>query len=507
MDRLPSLGRTLATLRSIRGLSVEQCAGAIHIAPGELRDAEMGHVSPEVLDALARFHALDGEALLDAQIESLGQGTVFLLHGSCQDFSSTDLVPLERAMQAGRMLSALSGALDPDPPLKRRLDFFETPPAGPRPRDAALQGYRLARRVRTSVDVPEEPLRDARQLLEETFGVAVNVAELSSRGLQAASIVDRRGAAAAVVLGANDERREQNPEIARVHLAHELCHLLFDPAAPGLVRIALDEWDIDRPSRRRSATTNDLLESRAKGFAAEMLLPDRGLRSVLGVPRQVGSLVKACGLVDEARSHFGTPWEIATYHLRNLGFLADEVVTDVLNNPVRATHRIPTHLPEANSLPVYLDSLLKRDRATAAEFGVTRAALEAWSPSGALPRFVAAAQGTFDTVIERRGRDVLAQVMTEVAADRRLEATDLLVDHLDVLFRRGEFDAARCWVVTLDPTALPPETIGGALMVTAHARTELGKVRCDFVDRALAALRARWGLPDDAITRIRGQFA
>ena len=57
--------------------------------------------------------------------------------------------------------------------------------------------------------------------------------------------------------------RRTNAVLARVYLAHELCHVLFDPSDGGL-HIVLDVGS-DRDVQAA--------EQRARAFAAELLLP------------------------------------------------------------------------------------------------------------------------------------------------------------------------------------------------------------------------------------------
>jgi Zn-dependent peptidase ImmA (M78 family) len=155
----------------------------------------------------------------------------------------------------------------------------------------------------------KEPLADLRDLVESRFGAIVVSRQLASKKVTAAAV--RAGVAAAIVLAANDTQRAANPLVTRVNLAHELCHALFDPLVGGL-QIVLDENN----DRKVNAA-----EQRARAFAAEFLLPLEGLSALLGPPLTTSDADAASRMVARARSHFGTPHEIAANHLCNLGFV------------------------------------------------------------------------------------------------------------------------------------------------------------------------------------------
>jgi hypothetical protein len=130
----------------------------------------------------------------------------------------------------GKALFSLSGEV-----VKARLaqlaieEVLEGPDNAP-----AQQGYALARRVRGVLGCQSEPLEDMRALLEDEFGIAVLLSPLATKRLPAVSARSAARQGAAVVLNASDEDRHKNPLLDRVHLAHELCHILFDPKESGV---------------------------------------------------------------------------------------------------------------------------------------------------------------------------------------------------------------------------------------------------------------------------------
>lgn len=215
METLTKLGQTLATLRSIRGLSLDEAATQSGLASGELREAEAGRVTPEVREGLAKFFGLDAELLSEGIAtpapEKASSGTVFLFHGASQDFDPADWGVLEHAMQSARVFSTRTKrGLDG---LKERLAFLPLRPVGPQRRDAAKQGHRLARQVRARLALHGEAVGDFRALLEERLGVVVLVDTLSTVDLRAASILDVGRVGAAALLSDADELRRVCREI------------------------------------------------------------------------------------------------------------------------------------------------------------------------------------------------------------------------------------------------------------------------------------------------------
>ena len=98
----------------------------------------------------------------------------------------------------------------------------------------------------------------------------------------------------------------------------------------------------------------ELAEARARGFAAELLLPERGLRSLLGEPRKAADVAKAHGLVKKARLHFSTPWEIAVWHLANRDHIARRLVWQLLYLGPEGRPRQSTRLPKGNAPSIAL---------------------------------------------------------------------------------------------------------------------------------------------------------
>jgi hypothetical protein len=495
MDRVAELGKALAQLRLLQSLSIEACASRIDTTIDVLTAAERGDIDPTVLENLARLHHLDLESLRRGIVLPVEAGTgasVFLLRGACPALDARDLGVLGRAMRMGRTMTALSAGNDNGEPLRRRMRFTPVGPQGPLPADAARQGYKLARKVRAELKLDGEPLGDMRVFFEEQLGIAVAVDELASYDLRAASIVDMNRAAAAVVLASPHPDLERNPTLARVYLAHELGHVLFDPGTPRTIRLALDNRTM------LGEGPIDLLESRAKGFAAEFLIPHEGLCALFGEPLiPVANLGEAREMVARTRDHFGTPNEIAIRHLGNLGFIRQELILDLLTRPGQSKAQLVTTLPKPAAMPRLLEELLSASPATPLPH--TDPSL---TEARAVPSFADDARAAAARAMDDLSARTLEGALDALSQGREIEAGDALIEHLDDLFLAGEFDVARRMLARLDPRRLPPKVLSGVLMVTKAAKAELGDDRIAFVERARAALSDTWRLRPEQVEAI-----
>jgi Zn-dependent peptidase ImmA (M78 family)/transcriptional regulator with XRE-family HTH domain len=273
-----------------------------------LENGQPGITTDQLVD-VAKALSLDPVELLGGNEVPRILPSVFLRHSPLQDFNSDDSSVLDYALEQGRHLSNLRSLLR-EPPSALQVKVFENRLTGvDHPEAPAKEGYRLAGTVRKWIGNTATPIQDLGILVEERFGIAILVLVLKTSRSAAASI--RAGESAAIVLSDRDLQRRANPLLARVHLAHELCHLLFDPSEGGL-HIVIDSF-VDRKAH--------VAEQRAKAFAAEFLLPLDGLVQLLGSPRGVSEIKAAQDLVAKARAHFGTPHEIAANHLCNLNFV------------------------------------------------------------------------------------------------------------------------------------------------------------------------------------------
>lgn len=347
---LQQIGDIVSRVRAREGLSPDVLAQRAEVAESALIALEHGlpGLSTAALDRVASQLGLDGSALLAGQEVARPRVSVFLRHTGTQDFDHAAAAPLDQALESGRTLRSLNARLG-RPATGRGDGTFRAHEATAQPE---RDGYACARSVRAWLNVPVDPLGDLRELLEERLEIAVVTAWLP-RKLTAASVRDGSGAAAAV-LNEWDEDRSANPQLARVHLAHELCHLLFDPSEGG-VHLVCDVRDDNAKLIERA-------EKRARAFAAEFLLPLDGLTALLGPPLRERGAMKPRRMVAEARTHFSTPWEIAVNHLCNRKFVEPELRERLLREGPRGTvpGRIGTKLPPPDRPSIALRDRVRR---------------------------------------------------------------------------------------------------------------------------------------------------
>ncbi|NOY89852.1 MAG: helix-turn-helix transcriptional regulator [Deltaproteobacteria bacterium] len=473
----------LKELRSLAGLSLEQCAQRLGVASEEVTSAERGE--DDVLAArLAELYAVDPDQLQEGlltPVAGVEAVTVFLLQGAYQDFYAEDLSVLDRAMRAGRLVAGLDGAADR---ATRRLQFVPTSPTGPRPADAARQGHKLAGLVRARLGLGSDPLPDLRVLLEEQLGIAVVLDALTD--LRAASVLDAGRAAAAVVLADTDPHLTRNSLLARVYLTHELCHLLFDPTAPGRVRITLDDRDGEL-SDVGNLAIEALLEARAKGFAAELLMPLAGLTVLLGPAQKATAASMKRSLVQRVCANFGTPWEIASNHLSNHGFIASRKVVRptggwLEERLVGHTTSLPDHAAPPRILGTDLAPVLLAEITDAPPDYVQHARSQA-------------ADVAKQTMVQMRNA-----MHEDLQGSRPIAAVDRLARWLDDMMYAGEFELIETLLGELDPKDVPPSASTAALALTRPVRAKVNPGRQKLLDSLEDALLKIWGV-DETLAR------
>jgi hypothetical protein len=317
-----------------------------------------------------------------------------------------------------------------------------------------------------------EPIRDASLLLQDSLGIAVFVPEFPSETIEAASIVDE-GRVAACAMISSRVAVSSDPRM-RVLLAHELCHVLFDPARPGTVRLSVHN------AQRNTA----LEESRAKGFAAEFLLPRSGLVKILGEPKEERSLEASRVLVQRARKEFLTTSEIAVWHLKNHRFIAWEVAEVLVEESVSAQVVVHTSLPQPGVQtiappPKSLD--------------------ESVETSVVLAKVVAKQAAT---IRDEAAKRILALAMSTT---HELEATDDLLLVLDRHLAASNFELFGLVLDKADCSNLRTNVLGGLLLLSKAARSRLPKQTSAFEGRAFSALKTK--LSAHEFERVRVQLA
>jgi Zn-dependent peptidase ImmA (M78 family)/transcriptional regulator with XRE-family HTH domain len=132
-------------------------------------------------------------------------------------------------------------------------------------RPAYLVGYELAQAFRKELDLSTGPIPSMRELVEIQLATPVIQAPLGE--MIAGATVQSTRQHRAIVL--NVHGKNADPRVRRTTMAHELCHLLFDPS-PQLQDLRVDEYDaLDERDDLRA----DPIEQRANAFAVELLAP------------------------------------------------------------------------------------------------------------------------------------------------------------------------------------------------------------------------------------------
>lgn len=156
------------------------------------------------------------------------------------------------------------------------------------------QGYQLAESVRSALGNPTDYL-DVEGLLVK-LGVPTVEVSLSDGQLDGGAVCDETHGPAVFL-------NPHSPRVSvswgrRMVLAHELCHLLFDRHRAIPLAVVSGPW------------APPGLERRANAFAAELLLPKRGLARL--ATKWTGD-----DLVEQATSTFGVGYQTASWQVEN----------------------------------------------------------------------------------------------------------------------------------------------------------------------------------------------
>lgn len=297
---LPSLirlGTEAWPLRELAATSGIETAALQRAQRGDLSGWDVGMVV-----RLARLVGADPAAALSGEPLPVPKLLAFLREAS-KGVHPRDTIALRRALSRASAVRAAG----------LRTAHTYAPSRAPS-RNAYAAGYAAAQRVRRDVGCPTEPLRDLRGVIEGQLGVLVVAMELESPDLEALAVADDKGAA--IVLNVRLPRR---PEIWRRSVAHELCHVLFDPKDQ---EVMVDALETGAEERHSPDAQRESREQRARAFAAELLVPLRALRAMYASP--VLGVDQARARVVEVSTRFGAPWELAVHHLVNHALIDDD---------------------------------------------------------------------------------------------------------------------------------------------------------------------------------------
>ena len=168
-------------------------------------------------------------------------------------------------------------------------------------------GYRLASKARELLGLhPEAPIKSMRGLISDTLNIPLVQTKLG-RGLAGATVAS--GEARGIVV--NIEGDNRNVWVRRMTLAHELGHLLWDPAQ-RLKRLMVDRYnDLAVTSSNR----RDPVEIRANAFAIAFLAPPSA------VGRMVDQADNTTSAVLDVAQYFGISVTAAAAHVGNVSRL------------------------------------------------------------------------------------------------------------------------------------------------------------------------------------------
>jgi Zn-dependent peptidase ImmA (M78 family) len=198
------------------------------------------------------------------------------------------------AMTQMRLEEALG--IGSDPPIKPDSDY------GSSGWPAFRVGYQLAARFRDELGLNGKPIESMRDFVEQRLGIVVIQTNLGDSIAGATVQSGRRRAIVANLAGANT-----NVFVRRATLAHEVCHLLYDPHQ------YLRDLRVDAYAELDAApdALTDRVEQRANAFAVELLAP-QALAEALW--RKSHSSSDRLGTVID---HFGISFTAARYQIWN----------------------------------------------------------------------------------------------------------------------------------------------------------------------------------------------
>jgi Zn-dependent peptidase ImmA (M78 family)/transcriptional regulator with XRE-family HTH domain len=328
------LGRRLRAAREACALTQDQVGDKVAISRSAVAQIELGNrsVSSLELNRLARLYGREIGDFLAPEFSI--ENALTALFRINQDFADHPEAAeaLRHCMEVGRELTNLERLVGLDRDLTALVRYGL--PA-PRSRyDAIMQGGAVAEQERRRQGLADAPIENVQDLLEQQ-GVRTALVDLPE-DVSGLTLVDRDvGPFVAVSQGEHVKRRTFS-------FAHEYAHVLLDCDSNGII------------SRGRNRA--ELVEVRANAFAANLLLPEAGVRQFLATLGKVGEarlLVETPTLQDDAIAmeargeaaaldiqlheiallahHFGVSRTVALYRVRNLHLISDRELKRLLD--------------------------------------------------------------------------------------------------------------------------------------------------------------------------------
>lgn len=254
------LGRRLKLAREGRGLTQDAAAERLRLARSAIAQIELGNrsVGGLELDTLADLYGRDiRDMLADKFRDADPLAALFRANGDLTSRPET-AEALVQCVKVGRELTDLERLVGLDRDVASAVRY-----GLPQPRskwEAIRQGVAVAEQERRRLGLGEAPIADIAELLE-TQGVRTALIDLPDE-VSGLMFTDREIGPFVAVNKSEHEHR------LAFSFAHEYAHVLLDRDAEGT--------SISRASQR-----NTFVEVRANSFAANLLMPEAGVRGFL----------------------------------------------------------------------------------------------------------------------------------------------------------------------------------------------------------------------------------
>lgn len=327
------IGRRLRAAREASSLTQEQVGERIGLSRSAVAQIELGNRAVSSVE-INRLAFLYGRDIRDFFSED------FATEDSLQALfrANQDIAALPEAGDALRHCVAVGRELTN---LERLVGVPDESPSGvrysvPEPKsryDAIKQGASLADQERRRLSLGDAPIEDIAEVLERQ-GIRTGLINLPE-DVSGLTFVDRKVGPFTVV------NRTEHISRRTFSFAHEYAHVLVDCDSNGIIS--------------RTSERDGLREVRANAFAANLLLPESGVRQFLAELGKVGEsrifaetpINEDQAIALEARStsatqqirlhhvallahHFGTSRVMALYRLRNLHMISEHELASLL---------------------------------------------------------------------------------------------------------------------------------------------------------------------------------
>ena len=319
------LGRRLKAAREAIGLTQDDVAARLDLSRSAVAQMELGNraVSSLELDRLAHLYGRDIRELLSDQFREEDSLVALFRADAALASHAETAYTLRHCMNLGRELTNLERlvGLDRDTTAAVRYSL-----SAPRSKwEAIRQGAGVADHERRRLGIGDAPVPNIIELLEAQ-GVRTALVGLPE-DVSGLTLIDRE-VGPFVAVNEREHLLRRN-----FSFAHEYAHVLLDRDAQGMIS--------------RDSHHNDLAEVRANSFAANLLMPETGVRQFLATlgkgsdsrlfaeaPTETGAIsIEARGNAAslDVQLHdvvllahqFGVSRIVALYRLRNLRIIGE----------------------------------------------------------------------------------------------------------------------------------------------------------------------------------------